>query len=48
MPLVTALDVVAVASAGGRQWRQTDFVEFRRILPALPVRRPPSGDKVYR
>lgn len=35
VPLVTALDVVAVANAGGRQWRQADFAEFRRILPAM-------------
>jgi uncharacterized membrane protein YfcA len=37
VPLVTALDVVAVANAGGRQWRQADFAEFRRILPAMLV-----------
>jgi uncharacterized membrane protein YfcA len=35
VPLVTALDVVAVANAGRRQWRQADFAEFRRILPAM-------------
>lgn len=35
VPLVTALDVVAVANAGARQWRQADFAEFRRILPAM-------------
>ena len=35
VPLVTALDVTAVANAGWRQWRQADMVEFRRILPAM-------------
>jgi uncharacterized membrane protein YfcA len=35
VPLVTALDVAAVANAGGRQWRQADGAEFRRILPAM-------------
>jgi len=35
VPLVTALDVAAVANAGGRQWRHADFAEFRRILPPM-------------
>jgi hypothetical protein len=35
VPLVTALDVAAVANAGRRQWRQADFGEFLRILPAM-------------
>jgi len=35
VPLVTALDVAAVANAGRRQWRHADFGEFLRILPAM-------------
>jgi hypothetical protein len=35
VPLVTALDVAAVANAGRRQWRQADLAEFLRILPAM-------------
>jgi uncharacterized membrane protein YfcA len=37
VPLVTVLDVAAVANASGRQWRHADFAEFRRILPAMLV-----------
>ncbi len=35
VPLVTALDVAAVANAGQRQWRQAEFGEILRILPAM-------------
>jgi hypothetical protein len=35
VPLITALDVAAVANAGRRQWRQADFGEFLRLLPAM-------------
>jgi hypothetical protein len=37
VPLVTALDAVAVLNASGRQWRQADFGEFLRIVPAMLV-----------
>jgi uncharacterized membrane protein YfcA len=35
VPLVTALDVAAVANASGRQWRHANYAEFRRIVPAV-------------
>jgi uncharacterized protein len=35
VPLVTALDCVATANAGVRQWRRADLRELRRLLPAV-------------
>ena len=37
VPLVTALDCVATANAGVRQWRAADWRELKRLLPAIVI-----------
>lgn len=37
VPLVTALDCVATANAGVRQWRVADWRELKRLLPAVVI-----------
>jgi len=37
VPLVTALDCVATANAGARQWRVADWRELKRLLPGVVI-----------
>jgi uncharacterized membrane protein YfcA len=37
VPLITALDCVATANAGVRQWRVADWRELKRLLPGIVI-----------